>query len=66
MVSDKAKDYLRKRYGEHDYDYEMSDYNLESLITDVNPKTFSDLDKEARKLEATIKWIKDRQKEMKA
>lgn len=66
MVSDKAKAYLRKRFGDHTYDYEMSDYNLESLIKEVKPQTFEQLDKEARKLEATIRWIKQRQEEMEA
>lgn len=66
MVSDKAKAYLRKRFGDHDYSYEMSDINLESLIKEVKPQTFEQLDKEARKLEATIRWIKQRQEEMEA
>ena len=66
MVSEKAQEYLRKRFGDHDYGYEMSDYNLESLIKDVQPKSFEELDSEARKLEATIKWIKQRQEEMEA
>ena len=66
MVSDKAKAYLRSRFGDHDYSYEMSDYNLESLIRNIRPETFDQLDSEARRLEATIRWIRRRQEEMKA
>lgn len=66
MVSEKAQEYLRQQFGDHDYRYEMSDYNLESLIKEVQPKSFEELDSEARKLEATIKWIKQRQEEMEA
>lgn len=66
MVSEKAQAFLREQFGDHRYDYEMSDYNLESLIKEVNPQTFEELDKEARKLEETIRWIKARQAEMEA
>lgn len=66
MVSEKAKEYLRERFGEHNYDYEMSDFNLKSLIETDKPKNFKELDKLARELEWMIADIKRRQAEMKA
>lgn len=64
MISFKAKEYLTKKYGPHDYSYEMSDYNLESLIKETKPKNFEELDKEARELEAIIADIHRRQEAM--
>lgn len=66
MVSDKAKEYLRKRFGDHNYDYEMSDINLESIIEDIHPKTFEELDRECRHIEMLIRDIRERQERMKA
>lgn len=64
MISFKAKEYLTKKYGQHNYDYEMSDYNLESLIKETKPRNFEELDKEARELEAIIADIHRRQEAM--
>ena len=66
MISDKAKAYLTERFGPHDYSYEMSDYNLETLIKEMEPKNFEEMDRCARELEAIIADIHRMQEEMKA
>ena len=65
MVSDSAKEYLRKRFGDHTYDYDMHDLTLESIIKDVQPKSFDELDKECKRIESLIRDIHERQKQMK-
>ena len=62
-ISDKAKDYLRQKYGDHPYDYEMTDYNLKSIL-EKHPETFEELDRCARNLEQIIRKIHKAQEEM--
>ena len=62
-ISDKAKDYLRQKYGDHPYDYEMTDYNLKSIL-EKHPETFEELDRRARNLEQIIRKIHKAQEEM--
>ncbi len=64
IISEKAKDYLRQKYGDHPYNYEMSDYNLKSILSKNAPQTFDELDKRARELEAVIRHIHEMQEEM--
>ena len=64
IISEKAKDYLRQKYGDHTYNYEMSDYNLKSILSNNTPQTFDELDKRARDLEAVIKHIQKMQEDM--
>lgn len=64
IISEKAKDYLRQKYGDHPYNYEMSDYNLKSILSNNTPQTFDELDKRARDLEAVIKHIQKMQEDM--
>ena len=66
MVSEKTKDTLREMFGDHDYSYEMSDYNLLTLIENEKPKNYEELEKCARSLEEDIRYIKKMQEEMKA
>ena len=63
-LSDEAKEKLRKIYGNHPYDYEMSDFNMKSILGNNIPQTFEELDKRARNLEAVIKHIHELQEKM--
>ena len=63
-LSDEAKEKLCKMYGKHPYDYEMSDFNMKSILGNNTPQTFEELDKRARKLEAVIRHIHEMQEKM--
>lgn len=65
LISGEMVEYLRKKFGNHRYDYEMSDFNLRSILESKNaPQTFDELDKRARELEAVIRHIHEMQEEM--
>lgn len=66
QISKEMVEYLRNKFGNHRYDYEMSDFNLQSILESKNtPQTFEELDKRARNLEAVIRHIHEMQEEMK-
>ena len=65
QISKEMVEYLRKKFGNHRYDYEMSDFNLRSILESKNaPQTFDELDKRARNLEAVIRHIHELQEKM--
>lgn len=65
LISGEMVEYLRKKFGNHRYDYEMSDFNLRSILESENtPQTFEELDKRARDLEQIIRKIHKAQEEM--
>ena len=65
LISGEMVEYLRKKFGNHRYDYEMSDFNLRSILeSETAPQTFEELDKRARNLEAVIRHIHEMQEEM--
>ena len=65
LISKEMVEYLRNKFGNHRYDYEMSDFNLRSILESKNaPQTFDELDKRARNLEAVIRHIHELQEKM--
>lgn len=65
QISKEMVEYLRNKFGNHRYDYEMSDFNLRSILERKNaPQTFDELDKRARELEAVIRHIHELQEKM--
>lgn len=56
---------LRREFGNHKYDYEMSDYNLATLIENDKIRTYEQLEPAARELEGMLRYIHDMQERMK-
>ena len=64
-LSDKMVAYLRHCFGDHKYDYEMSDYNLKTLIEQDQIRTYAQLESAARALEEDLRFIHEMQERMK-
>lgn len=56
---------LRREFGDHNYDYEMTDYNLATLIEEEQIRTFEQLEPAARELEGMLRFIHAMQERMK-
>ena len=56
---------LRREFGDHKYDYEMSDYNLSTLIEQDQIRTYAQLESAARALEEDLRFIHEMQERMK-
>lgn len=63
-LTERAKNYLKTAYGEHDYDYEMSDINLASLLKENNFKSYEEFHASACELDQVIRDIKEMQRRM--
>ena len=59
MVSEKAKTFLRSVYGDHYFDWDISDYQLERILDDNEGITYEALNNECTELEQLMKETKE-------
>ena len=64
MVSDKAKEYLRKVYGDKYFGWDISDHHLKEILSE-KPEDYTELDEKCTSLENCIREIKDMLEQMK-
>lgn len=58
MISDKAKQYLISKYGENEYNWDISDFHLKSILQDYKPESYAELNIFAKKLIRDLEYIK--------
>ena len=54
MVSEKAKAFLRKEYGDKYFGWDIEDHHLDEIL-DENPADYAELDEKCTKLEELIR-----------
>lgn len=58
MVSEKAKAFLRKEYGEKYFGWDISDIQLDEIL-DENPANYEELDEKCTALEKLVKEVEE-------
>lgn len=59
MVSEKAKTFLRSVYGDQNFDWDISDYQLDRILDDNEGITYEALNNECTELEQLMKETKE-------
>jgi len=59
VVSEKAKAYLREKYGDKDFGWDISDVQLKEILTEDGPLNYDTLNEKCTALEKLIKEVEE-------